>query len=558
MCVEVADARQVLAHLRPLGGQRDLVVHVLEAAAAAPRDVGTRDRHAPGTGREHLHQVRLGEAPARLGDARAHPVSGRGVAAEDDVAVVARDAGAAEGQVAHLELEDVVAAGAVHRPSMSVVAVIAPDLDAYRAGVERFLDASGGIADPSAADLFCAPAVEGLEAVAAAGASLRMRALARFAAEGYIRRASADESAEIEEVIRLPLVGSGEGAVALLDVDALLADEPDRERRRELQRARLRAIDAHLARPIADARLRRADAARALAADTPAALLARVSGIHLSIVGADGLRLLDASDDAAARALDRAAREGLGVGLGQTDAADLPRLVRAPQLRDALPAGGMAAAVARTCELLGLARAPSGEATFAGLAGYAQALRDAGIALAHAGASPRLPVEARRLGDPALRRAHGFLLEGLLCEPAWLARVLDAPDDDTIARTARAVRLLGIRAAAARAAALGGDGGDLLARATCVGWPDELRLADDLAGLRAADDLRARALASVLRAHLRETFGERWFAQAAAGGFLRELWLEAGDVDPEALAVELGAPGLDPGAVMAEALEGLD
>ncbi len=442
---------------------------------------------------------------------------------------------------------------------MSVVTVIAPDLDGYRAGVERFLEESASIADERFRDLFSAEAVEGLESVAAFGLARRMRSLARFAAEGYIRNASAQESAEIEEIIRLPLVGGGEGGIALLDVDAELAAEPDRERRRELQRARLRTIDAQLARVIGDARLRRDDAARALGADTPAALLARVADIALGIVTADGRRIVDETEDVAARALDRSARDALGLALDATEAADLPRLVRAPQLEDDLPAGAAADAVERTCELLGVPPPPRAAGAPAGLVGYAHTLRTAGVALAHDGASGRLPIEARRLGDPALRRAHGFLFEGLLCEPAWLARVLGAPDDGPIARAARTVRLLGVRAAAARAAALGGDAdAGLLARATCVGWPDELRLADDLAGLRSADDLRGRALAAVLRAHLRETHGERWFAEPGAGAFLRELWLEAGDIDPQGLAVELGAGGLDPGVIVAEALEGLD
>ena len=441
---------------------------------------------------------------------------------------------------------------------MSAVAVTAPDLDAYRADVERFLEESEGIADVRFAGLFSADAVRGLEQVVDAGAPRRIRALARFAAEGHIRRASVEESDEIEQIIRMPLVGGGDGAVPLLDVDALLADESDRERRRELQRARLRAIDAHLTRPIGDARLRRTEAARALGADSPAALLARVAALPLAVVSADGARVLDDTDDEAARAMDRAARDALGAGLGEADAADLPRLVRAPQLAEALPAGGMAPAVARTGDLLGLAAVPGVEVGLAGLAGYAQALRNAGIALAHSGASPRLPVEARRLGDPALRRAHGYLFEGLLCDPGWLSRALDAADPEPILRAARAVRLLGVRAAAARAAALVDGGADLLARATCVGWPDELRLADDLAGLRAADDLRARSLAAVIAAHLRETFGPRWFAEAGAGALLRELWLAGGDLDPEVLAVELGAAGLDPAVLVAEALEGLD
>jgi len=443
---------------------------------------------------------------------------------------------------------------------MSIVTVIAPDLDAYRAEVERFLDESASITDDRFRDLFSAAAVEGIESVAASGVPRRMRSLARFAAEGYIRASSANESAEIEEIIRLPIVGGGDGAVALLDVDGLLAAEPDRERRRDLQRARLRTIDAHLARLIGEARLRRDDAARVVQAPRATALLARVAGIPLGIVAADGMRILDATDDVAARAMDRASRDALGLALGDATAADLPRLVRAPQLENELMPDGATAAVERTCELLGVSEAAGvGGSSHAGLVGYAETLRTAGIALAHNGASNRLPVEARRLGDPALRRAHGFLFEGLLTEPAWLTRVLDAPDGTDIARAARAVRLLGVRAAAARAAALGENpGDDLLARATCVGWPDELRLADELSGLRSADDLRARALAAVLRAHLRENFGERWFADAGAGALLRELWLEAGDLDPEVLAVELGASGLDPGLVVAEALEGLD
>ncbi len=284
---------------------------------------------------------------------------------------------------------------------MSVVTVIAPDLDAYRAEVERFLDESASITDDRFRDLFSAAAVEGIESVAASGVPRRMRSLARFAAEGYIRASSANESAEIEEIIRLPIVGGGDGAVALLDVDGLLAAEPDRERRRDLQRARLRTIDAHLARLIGEARLRRDDAARAVQAPRATALLARVAGIPLGIVAADGMRILDATDDVAARAMDRASRDALGLALGDATAADLPRLVRAPQLENEMVPDGAAAAVERTCELLGLSESAGvGGSSHAGLVGYAETLRTAGIALAHNGASNRLPIEARRLGRP--------------------------------------------------------------------------------------------------------------------------------------------------------------
>ena len=47
-----------------------------------------------------------------------------------------------------------------------------------------------------------------------------------------------------------------------------------------------------------------------------------------------------------------------------------------------------------------------------------------------------------------------------------------------------------------------------------------------------------------MRRHLRETSGERWFADPRAAALLRELWLEAGDLAPEGIARDLGAGDL--------------
>ncbi|WP_407810430.1 hypothetical protein, partial [Staphylococcus aureus] len=74
----------------------------------------------------------------------------------------------------------------------------------------------------------------------------------------------------------------------------------------------------------------------------------------------------------------------------------------------------------------------------------------------------------------------------------------------------------------------GGADEDLLSRAVGVPWPAPLSMADGLAGLGPADELRAAALAAALRARLREDHGPRWFAEQGAGSFLRELWLEGG------------------------------
>ncbi|MGE0026226.1 MAG: hypothetical protein AB7O78_04860 [Thermoleophilia bacterium] len=401
------------------------------------------------------------------------------------------------------------------------------DLDEYRAEAEEHLRSPGAAADARHAGLFTAGRVTALEALAAAGGP-RARNLARYAAEGHLRLASAAEVARIQEELRAPMPGG----LTLLDVDAALAAEPSAQRRRELQAERLRAIGGRLPSAVSDAEVRRTMAAHELDAPTAAELIARVAGLDLRAVAALGATVLDAGDDE------------VGRRVGDLDAADLPRVLRAPDLGDALPGAGAREALERTCELLGVA-APAVAPSASGLAGYAEALRLGGLALASAGVSARLPVEARRLGDPALAQATAFLLEGLLTEPGWLVRVLDASDPVRVAAPASTLRLLATRAAAARAAALGGGAREeLMSRALGIPWPGELTLLDGLAGVAAADAIRGRALAALLRRHLRETAGDRWFADARAAALLRELWLEGGDLTPEGIAGDLGADDL--------------
>lgn len=433
-----------------------------------------------------------------------------------------------------------------------------PDLDGYRSDAERYLEGAGPAADQAFAHLFSADAVTGLMAETG-GDPRRMRGLARFAAEGHLRLASAGEMADVHELLRAPLVAGGpDGAVTLGEVDGLLAAEPDRERRRELQAARLRALDQHLRSLMSDAALRRADAARALGAASAAALLAGASGLDLPAVEADAARVLDGTDDIAARALDRTARAAFGTPASAIEAADLPRLTRAPHLEADLPADAVAAAVGRTREAMGSRGGGARGSDLEGVAGALETLRGAGAALARAGVSPRLPLEARRLGDPALILAHAALMEGLLAEPEWLRRVLGAADPEPIAVGAATARLLSLRASAAAAHALAGEPDpDLMSRAVGVSWPAELSLAAALGSLAPADEVRGRMLAAALRQHLREEFGERWFLEQGSARLLRELWLEGGDLDAAEVARELGSSGLDPGLLAAEAVERL-
>ena len=109
------------------------------------------------------------------------------------------------------------------------------------------------------------------------------------------------------------MVEAGGDRIPLIAVDAALAAEPDRERRSELQTARVRAIEDRLGGLVAEARQRREEAARELDVTSPEELLAGAAGIDLAGLADEATRFLDAGDDMAAQALDRLARDALGV-----------------------------------------------------------------------------------------------------------------------------------------------------------------------------------------------------------------------------------------------------
>jgi hypothetical protein len=96
---------------------------------------------------------------------------------------------------------------------------------------------------------------------------------------------------------------------------------------------------------------------------------------------------------------------------------------------------------------------------------------------------------------------------------------------------------------------------ELLGSAVGVEWPRESFLADVDEGFYAANYLRAWALETYMRRHLRERFGTEWFAQREAGAFLRELWREGQRLDGDELAAEVTGERLDFGVMAAEAAQ---
>jgi hypothetical protein len=152
--------------------------------------------------------------------------------------------------------------------------------------------------------------------------------------------------------------------------------------------------------------------------------------------------------------------------------------------------------------------------------------------------SSSLSVEERRLGDNAVTEGWAMLLEHLTIDPVWLTRRLDFPRPEVYAAEGATQLLWLVRRycakllyeiefhAASDVTAMRARYVELLSDALKVQFTDTDYLADMDSGFYASEYLRAWAFEAQLRAYLRETFGNAWFARREAGSLLRELWAE--------------------------------
>ena len=171
---------------------------------------------------------------------------------------------------------------------------------------------------------------------------------------------------------------------------------------------------------------------------------------------------------------------------------------------------------------------------------------------------PDAPPEDLWLGDAALDAACGALFSGLVLDRKWLRRCaqVDLARDDE--RAIAMATLLDARVCAARAlasleahrAGLGARAEqvyrELHARAALTDVPSALALRELDPWLAAWGELRGRALASALRAFLRERLDEDWWRNPRALGTLQRLWSRGGRPTGAELWAEISAePSLD-------------
>ena len=155
----------------------------------------------------------------------------------------------------------------------------------------------------------------------------------------------------------------------------------------------------------------------------------------------------------------------------------------------------------------------------------------------HFGSTKRqLPAEYRYLGDNSVTEAFAFLFNYLVTDPNWLKGRLGLEDPKPFVRFALLNKLMFLRRYACKLVYemklhQGRVSPDLaevyrttLQRGLRFRHTEKHFLEDVDDGFYCAEYLRAWVFEGQLRAAMKEKFGEEWFADERAGGYLRELW----------------------------------
>jgi hypothetical protein len=412
----------------------------------------------------------------------------------------------------------------------------------------------------------------------------------RFACEGYLgnlTRAEAEEIAGLEASLEAEVDGERVGFRAIRPA---MANEPDRERRRRLDRARVELAEAELNPRHLRLAERRRDAMAALGADTYRELYVHF-GFPLEELAGQCERFLAATEDLYVAAFDRLFQRRVGVSLEEAQRWDLPRLFRATEWDSGFTAEAMVPALEATLAGLGIdlrsqenvhldieirpTKTPRAFCApievpgrimlviqpMGGPDDWHALFHEAGHTEHYAHTSADLPVEARRLGDNAVTEGWAMLLELLVNEPEWLARRLDFARPEAFASEAAAGLLYFVRRYASKflyELELH-SGGELewMRNRYVERMEDALKiepspvdyLADVDAGFYSSSYLRAWAFESLLRGFLREEFGRTWFTRPEAGSLLRELWSEGQRPTADELIDEVMGATLDLEAV---------
>ena len=420
----------------------------------------------------------------------------------------------------------------------------------------------------------------------------------RFACEGFLgglTREHAEKLADVEAELEATVDGE---QVPYRMIRVAMSNEPDRDRRERLERARLELLDERLNPVYLDAARIDREAVTRLGSPNYYELYKRF-GFELDELAAQCTSLLDETERMWEQAGDRLFRERLGIGLSDARPSDVARLFRAPELDTSYPADRMLPALEATLGELGIDLRAQGNVhldlesrpgksprafcspieipgkvmlviqPIGGHDDWRALFHEAGHTEHYANTSGDLPMEAKRLGDMAVTEGWAALFERLVDEPAWLNRRLDVPDISKITYDGAVSTVYFLRRYSAKLLyeieffqaddpeSMRPRYAELLTDALKLPANPESYLDDIDGSFYVTGYLRSWAFEAQLRDYLRSELGNEWFARREAGDLLRELWSLGQGPSAEELLRDVTGARLEMASIAERAREGL-
>ena len=400
---------------------------------------------------------------------------------------------------------------------------------------------------------------------AAVDGDRRIRELWQFGCEGYLgkfTREHAEKLAELEAELEVEVDGQ---TIPYRMIRPEMANEADRGRRERLDRAMWEATEEHLNPVYLDGVEIVRRELPALGASTYVELYEKF-GFRLKELAAQCEGFLADTERLYEEQMGRASRELLGLSLDELARWDVQRMVRSPQWDEGFPGEKLVPALKTTLSALGIdldrqenihldieqrpSKTPRAFCSpievpekvmlviqpIGGADDWRAFFHEAGHAEHFANTSRDLTMEERRLGDVAITEGWAMLMQHLTDEPAWLTRRLDFPRPDEYAAEGMLWLLFFVRRYSAKllyelefhqtgdVPSMAKRYAEILGDALKFEISEANYLADIDSGFYVTSYLRSWAFECQLRDHLREQYGNDWFARREAGSLLRELW----------------------------------
>ncbi|MDP9375752.1 MAG: hypothetical protein M3Q65_25540 [Chloroflexota bacterium] len=395
----------------------------------------------------------------------------------------------------------------------------------------------------------------------------RLRRVYHYLLDGYVERQTAGaEDAVVTFEMNATVAVDGE-EIAYYDLPALLAEEPDFDRRDRLRAAALAVVERTNPDRLAIWRVRLATLADDFGYADYTAYTGAKKGIAYGPLRARLAAFLARTEAAYTARMGRWVEQATGRRLGEIGGHHLAHLSRLPRYDAYFSAERLLEVYARTLAGLGLdprtqrnihldiadrplkhprpicyVPDPPGEVHLVikpqgGLEDYAAFLHEAGHAQHYGNTDPALDYISRAIPTSfALTEVYSFLLQFLTTSPAWLREVAGLPDEAAreVAYYTRLAQLAAVRRYAAKLAYELDFFADPLDEARnrdlyrrtltpAIGFsaPPQGYLDDLDPDLYTADYLRAWLTEAMLRHHLEREYGESWFGRPARAGRTR-------------------------------------